>query len=209
MGSKRQRWQWKIFNMNGVTGTLGYGLISPFQGFWVKANASSPSLIVKKAAKTTGGNFVRKESSFTIPILELEAATDGMSKRINFIFSEDGAKGLDQYDGYRIVPFSDSHIEFYSLLNDGTQLAINSLPRILTNSIKIPLSLRAFEDGIPYSGTFAISLSGIKGVPEEWLINLIGNDTGEIIDLKADGGHSFYYESKGKISSNSEKGKMK
>ncbi|HCI72323.1 MAG TPA: hypothetical protein DHV30_17700, partial [Balneola sp.] len=33
---------------NGTTGTLGGGLISPFQGFWVKANAVAPVLKVNK-----------------------------------------------------------------------------------------------------------------------------------------------------------------
>ncbi len=193
---------------NGTTGTLGSGLISPFQGFWTKANASSPSLIVKKAAKTTGGDFVKKETSFTIPVIELEAVTDGLSKRTSFMFSEDGSKEIDHYDGYRLVPFSDSQLEFYSILDDGTQLAINSLPSTLTNRIKIPLSLSAFKNGLPYSGEFTIRLSGEKGIPEEWLVSLLDNETGKTIDLIKERSYTFFYGTKGKISSNSPKGKM-
>ncbi len=48
---------------NGTTGDLGDGLISPFQGFWVKANGTSPSLIVDEDAKNTGGSYVGKAST--------------------------------------------------------------------------------------------------------------------------------------------------
>ncbi len=43
---------------NGTTGNLGSGRIAPFQAFWVKANASSPSLTCTNSIKTTGGSFL-------------------------------------------------------------------------------------------------------------------------------------------------------
>ena len=36
------------------------GLIAPFQGFWVKANALNPSLIISEKAKTFGDTFIGK-----------------------------------------------------------------------------------------------------------------------------------------------------
>jgi hypothetical protein len=48
---------------NGTSGTLGGGMIAPFQAFWVKANASSPSLKCDNGVKATGGNFLGKKSA--------------------------------------------------------------------------------------------------------------------------------------------------
>jgi len=193
---------------NGTTGTLGSGLISPFQGFWVKANASSPSLIVDEDAKTTGGNFVRKEAPSRNPVIELTASTSNLSKRTNFMFSESGTESIDSKDGYRLIPFSSSNIEFFSLLDDGTQLAINNLPLNFTNRVKIPLSLKAFVNQVPVSDDFEISLSGSKGIPEEWLILLIDNETDNVINLREVETHEFFHSTKGKISSNTSYSKI-
>ncbi len=48
---------------NGTSGTLGGGMIAPFQAFWVKANASGPSLKCDNGVKATGGNFLGKKSA--------------------------------------------------------------------------------------------------------------------------------------------------
>ncbi len=46
---------------NGNVGSLGSGLIAPFQGFWVKANDANPQLTVSEENKVIGGIFRRKE----------------------------------------------------------------------------------------------------------------------------------------------------
>ncbi len=194
---------------NGVTGTLGSGLIAPFQGFWVKASSSSPELKVTKDAKTTGGNFLRKENLSSTPVIQLTASVNSLSKRTNFMFSDQGSKSRDPKDGFRLIPFSSSNIEFYSLLDDGTQLSINSLPLELTNRLKIPLQLNAFENQLPVNGTFRISASGIKGAPDEWLIWLIDNEKGIKINLREENTYEFNHSTKSKMSSNVSHGKVK
>lgn len=193
---------------NGTTGTLGNGLIAPFQGFWVKANAVSPSLIVNKEVKTTGGNFVRKANISRSPVIELKASAGGLSKRTSFMFSETGSKSIDSKDGYRLIPFSTSNIEFYSMLDDGTQLSINNLPLNFTNRIKIPLTLNAFDNQAPISGDYSISLSGLKGFPEEWMVLLIDNETGTVTNLRDNSSYDFFHSTKGKLSSNTSHSKI-
>ncbi|EIM78477.1 hemagluttinin repeat-containing protein [Nitritalea halalkaliphila LW7] len=47
---------------NGSTGDFD-GRLAPFQGFWVKANASSPSLSVTNTAKTAApANFIARQA---------------------------------------------------------------------------------------------------------------------------------------------------
>jgi hypothetical protein len=188
---------------NGVTGTLGSGLIAPFQGFWVKANATSPVLTVDEDVKTTGGSFIRKQApEDSSPVIELEARANGLSKRTNIMFSNQSIKGRDRHDGVRLLPFSTSHIEFFSVLDDGTQLAINSQPKEFTNRIKIPLVLRAFDDGTAVAGEFMIRWNGMRGIPEEWLVTLIDNETGERIDLLEQQEYMINHSTKGKPQSN-------
>lgn len=188
---------------NGTTGTLGNGLISPFQGFWVKANNISPVLRVKKTGKTTGGNFIRKEVQTIAPVIELEASINGRSKRTNIMFNESGSRGIDNDDGYRLLPFADTRIDFFSLLDDGTQIAINNQPLNFTNRIKIPLILDSYSNGDGNTGTYTIRWSGLRGIHEEWIITLIDNATGERINLLDQESYTLNHSTNGKAMSNS------
>ena len=201
---------------NGITGTLpNGGLIAPFQGFWVKANNTSPVLKVKKAAKTTGGSFLRKEnpSGTENGNLEKEKATEqitqiqlavtsgtGRSKKTNIIFSEEGSIGKDIYDAYRLLPLSNSHIEFHSILNTGTELAINNLPIDFNSRNFIPLHFEAYEEGLPVSGEFEIVWGDLRSIPEDWVLILIDNDTGEEINMLEELSYSFNHTTRAKIS---------
>jgi hypothetical protein len=184
---------------NGVTGTLGDGLISPFQGFWVKANASSPSLKVNLDAKTTGGDFIRKQVETDVPLIEMEASINGLSKRTNIMFTNDGDRKRDEFDGLRLVPFSNTHVEFYSLLNDGTQLAINNLPRDLEHRVNIPLVINAFENGQAIDGALSLSWAINRSVPQDWLILLIDNQTGKTTNLRSIGDYFVDFSTSGKL----------
>lgn len=193
---------------NGITGTLPGGLIAPFQGFWVKANASSPVLRVNKAAKTTAGSFRRKQSENTKneaqssdPQIQLLVRSDaGRSKRTNIMFSDVGSKNKDALDAYRLLPLSNSHIELHTLLDDGTELAINNLPLTFNSRVKIPLHIDAFENGAPYSGDFELMWPGLRNIPSDWIITLIDNETGEEIDIRTTNSYTFSHTTRNKIS---------
>lgn len=184
---------------NGTTGTLGNGLIAPFQGFWVKANASSPVLKVHEDAKTTGATFLRKEAPRSSPVIELEAQVNGLSKRTNIMFSEDGERNQDPLDGLRLLPFSTSHVEFYSLLSNGTQLTINNQPKNFDNRVNIPLVLNAFDNAQPVSGDFLIKWNGMRNIPDEWQIFLIDHQTGDKIDLINQREYRINHTTRGKL----------
>lgn len=206
---------------NGVTGTLpNSGLIAPFQGFWVKANDASPVLKVKKDAKTTAGTFLRKEiaddsidslktktsvepQEALIPQIQLAVVSDnGRSKRTNIIFTEEGTNGKDELDAFRLLPLSNSHVEFHSLLNNGTELAINNLPIDFNSRNFIPLHFDAFEDGIPVSGSFKMLWGDFRGIPEDWIVTLIDNDTGEEINMLEELSYEFNHTTRAKIRKN-------
>ncbi|MBO6547224.1 MAG: DUF2341 domain-containing protein [Balneolaceae bacterium] len=205
---------------NGVTGTLPTGgLIAPFQGFWVKANAASPELKVNLDAKTTSGGFLRKEAPNlhsdstsveqqekvenerdVVQIALAVTSEQGRSKKTNIMFSDEGAVGKDNLDGYRLLPLSFSHIEFHSLLEDGSELAINNLPKDFNSRQFIPLHIDAFEDGVPVSGEYTVVWDQLRTVPEDWIITLTDNDTGTEINLLEELSYTFNHSTKAKIS---------
>ena len=171
---------------NGLTGSLGDGLIAPFQGFWVKANASSPSLIVDTDVKTNGGVFYKTnpekndplEEMRTSPVLGFELTTNGLRKESFIMFSEQGLVGKDPFDAYQLVPFTDSYLELYTKHKDGSPLVINHLPRKFGKEIEIPIYIDAYKNGTGYSGSFSLNLNTVKNIPEGWSFNLQDVSTG-------------------------------
>lgn len=175
---------------NGVTGDLGNGLISPFQGFWIKANDVSPSLIVEEEAKTTGGTFVGKllserVSAKEIPSFSITLADDKDEASTHFMFSENANQGKDNLDGYRLLPHSGigSYIELSSINEYNDKLSINNLPRYFGVSIEIPLQVDAFEGGISVKKPLNFEFTGFKNIPEGWKIFLIDTRSNTEIEV--------------------------
>ncbi len=197
----------EYLSWNGSTGTLGSGLIAPFQAFWVKASAASPELKVNRDARTTGGAFLRKDFNppYDPPKLELEVTAEGLRKTTTLMFSESARRSKDDQDAYLLSPFSASRIEVYTLLDDGTQLDINSLPLNLTNRYRIPLDVQGYNNGLPIIGDYVIRWKNIDNIPVEWIIKLIDNQTGEEINLMSDEGdesYTFYHATREKFRPN-------
>ncbi len=192
---------------NGTTGTLpNGGLIPPFQGFWIKANDESPVLKVSKEAKTTGGSFLRKEASgfrsnnSSVQIIDLAlTSTSGRSKKTNIMFSDRGLKAKDELDAYRLLPLTSSFIEMHTLLEDGTELAINSLPNDFNSRLFIPIHIGSYEHGIPKSEDLTFVWGDLRSIPEDWILTLIDNETGNEIDLMQEESYTFFHSTKAKV----------
>ncbi|MFA5667820.1 MAG: T9SS type A sorting domain-containing protein [Balneolaceae bacterium] len=174
---------------NGTTGDLGNGLISPFQGFWVKANAASPSLIVQEDAKTTGGVFVGKamaSENDSKPSFSLTLSDDDNTAATHFMFSEEGKNGKDRKDAFRLVPLPDIHsyLDLASITQDGDRLSINNLPRKFGIPIEVPLFVNAYEIGAPKKKALHFIFDNFKNIPQGWTITLVDTKTGEQINIE-------------------------
>lgn len=184
---------------NGVTGTLGSGLIPPFQGFWIKASAASPELKVTTEAKTTGGVFLRKDQNqFNEPTFDLELSSNGLQKTTSFVFTDGAKKGKDPFDAFELLPLTDSRLEIYSVLGDNTPLVINNLPKELTNRYIIPVGINGFENGLPINSDYLLRAINFDNIPEEWLITITDNETGQEIDLRTQEEYNFFHSTRGK-----------
>ncbi len=178
---------------NGVVGDLGDGLIAPFQGFWVKADAASPSLTVKETAKTTNGSFVGKlsterVSTDDVPSFSITLADDENETSTHFMFSESAKIGKDHLDGYRLAPQAgiSTYIELSSINELEDKLSINNLPRYFGIPIKIPLQVDAFERGLSVQKPLNFQFNNFEHIPNGWKIYLV--DTRENKEVRVNGG---------------------
>ncbi|WP_440707538.1 T9SS type A sorting domain-containing protein [Gracilimonas sp. BCB1] len=188
----------QFLTWNGTTGDLGDGLISPFQGFWVKANAPSPSLIVEEDAKTTGGSYVGKSNSMSVknhhPMFSISLVDDeNREVSAHFMFTESANYGKDRLDGYRLNPFSgiSDYIELSSVSASGDKYAINNLPRHFGIPIEIPLQIEAYENGVSASGNMYLKLQEASHLPHGWTISLIDRKLSEEISLERQPSYIF------------------
>lgn len=191
---------------NGTTGTLpNGGLIPPFQGFWVKANNANPVLKVNKSAKKTGGSFLRKQASNKISdnsdtkLIDMAlTSTSGRSKKTNIMFSDQGLKSKDVLDAYRLLPMTNSFIEMHTLLGNGTELAINSLPSDFNSRLFIPIYVGSYEKGVPKSEELTFTWGDLRSIPEHWILTLIDNDTGTEVNIMEEKSYTFFHSTKAK-----------
>ncbi|WP_171032831.1 DUF2341 domain-containing protein [Fodinibius saliphilus] len=182
---------------NGQVGSLGSGLIAPFQGFWVKANGSTPSLKVSEQNKTTDGIFRRKEQP-TLPRItfKLEAEEQrGLQQKAYIMFGDNAKRGLDRKDGYRMFPFGENFLELYFKKSNGAQLNIENLPPKFKHRYELALEVGGITKGQGMDGELTLTWPVMENLPSKWIIKLQDNLTGDEVDLRKQSFYSFTHES--------------
>lgn len=172
---------------NGSAGDVTDGIIAPFQGFWVKANATSPDLVVSSEAKTldAGAGFVGKlnasKGRHDASISIMAYHSDHLHSTAHFSFTDDGRLGMDSRDAHRLLPPPDvkDYLEFYSRVDDKERLAVNNLPGRFGRPIEIPLELNAYLDGSAVTDEIWLKIDSFKNVPSDWVMELMNEITGE------------------------------
>jgi hypothetical protein len=188
---------------NGINGTLGNGLISPFQAFWVKASSPGPALSFSGMALTTGGTFhggtdVKSELRSNAPSainLSLDAA--GLESNIMVSFKEDGKIGPDQWDAYRLQPLSNSWMEVFTLSSPShtMPLVINNLPSDGPECINLPLYVGGQLSGQQISGTYTLNWELPPDWPSDWAITLNDHAAKKAISMQREQSYSFVVSS--------------
>ncbi len=189
---------------NGFAGSLGDGLIAPFQALWVKASAANPELTVKHEAKTTGGTYVtdRSGTEETHPIIELILESGSLQSKTYITFSENADRFKDRYDAYRLTPFTNTFLKLYTSFGKGTQLSINNLPEKFGKTVEIPVYTGGFMNAEPLNGTFTLSWPNLTNIPEGWRITLIDKARGEEVNFDTESSYAFTVTSAAKFKAN-------
>ncbi len=164
---------------NGSTGALAGGRIGAFNAFFVATMSENPSLTAPFSARRAGTNqFVGKvvqtqdASTFSLKI----ESPDGRSNRAWFSFDANGKLGLDEFDAFKLAPYSQEYVQLSSVIQDSIRLDINHLP-ILTDELSIPLRIKSTA-----SGTYRLSLNG-HALPSGWDFAIIDTETGRMSRL--------------------------
>lgn len=181
---------------NGTTGA-GNGKLSPFQSFWVHANAASPSLSFNNAAKSNATSiFTRSESPDETINVPITLSADQMKTTSFISFENNAVIGPDNRDGYRLEPMNSSWLELFTLSSSKhvSPLVINNLPPLSDNSvISIPLYVGGVVDGAGINGNYTLQWQLPDNWPSGWYINLQDNRSSKVVSMNDNAEYTFDY----------------
>lgn len=181
---------------NGLTGTLSDGKIAGWQGYWVKANDESPSLVVSDSARHAGATHYKRKAT---PQVKMQLkAEDGLSSEAIVVFDNRASFAKDTYDAYKLQPLDPEYLTLATMVRNGEPMDIQALPFDFdTTGIMLEIN------GTNLEGSFQLDWD-LTSLPDEWTIELIDLESEQVIDLKESQSYIFSFatdSSAGKIKS--------
>lgn len=160
--------------------------VQPGQGFFVKANAGSPTITIGTASRVhfASGTFLKATQPYTKLALSVTSGSLGSNTR--FFFLNDATNEFDHpYDADKLWDDNTSVPELFSLSSQNDTLALNALP-LITQDLVIPLGLNAT---VP--GTYTITADEIANFDTTLDIFLEDIETNILTNLKTTPGYTF------------------
>jgi hypothetical protein len=186
-------------NSGAGAGQLTNGYIAPHQAFFVKATSTSPSLSVDVTnAQINSTGFFQKskpEETDNPPAAKLRLALEGFEYSTAVAFLDSSEVSLEDTDSYFFGGTgANGGLAFYSVLQDGTGISVNSLPRDLNEDTTIPLKVDGCYYGTPLSGVATFTWPMMRNLPPGWKFILEDTKTGEQVDLRSTSEYSVSYD---------------
>ncbi len=182
---------------NGTAGSLTGGIVGPFQGFWVKANAAAPALRLTAATGASGGPFYGRTGTAPAVVgLQLRRADGSAMRSEAFVtLGQDGAAdGLDASDAFALrSPDADHLLLATTALSPDCMpvaLAINARPA-LEGTLAVPVQVSAMAAGLPAGGDMLLTWPSLRDIPADWTVSLRDNATGAVVDLRTATEYAF------------------
>ncbi|NGP90105.1 T9SS type A sorting domain-containing protein [Fodinibius halophilus] len=170
---------------NGSNGTLPNGLIAPWQGFWIEANAPSPVLEFTENVQSAGGAFYKEEET-TSPEITFTLEGENMESKTILTFDKRGQKGKDPLDAWKLESLNDSYLSLYTTNTERHALDINVLPIDFKNPLHLDLDFKGSDLG----GTYTLRWDP-QALPSNIAVTLKDNHTNQIISLNSADEYSF------------------
>ncbi|MFW6347911.1 MAG: T9SS type A sorting domain-containing protein, partial [Cyclonatronaceae bacterium] len=167
-------------NVDGVTTSDN---IAPFQAFFVKANASEPTLSVSPGARTTNADNAGLFNENPAPVLALKLSAGESESFTGFRFGENYTEDFSSSDAYFLSPMATTFAYTYSL-KDNRATLLNSLPVELDEPMEFSIAAGAFVENAFYEGEASFSWPTFENMPTDWTITLTDSHTGSVIDLR-------------------------
>jgi len=178
--------QYKTWNYNTGLGGLGNGEIPPTQGFWVKANASSPSMTIPNSERIHSSNTFYKDDEIQ-NVIGINIEGNGYSDAMRVGMYSNATDNFDsEYDAYKLMGI-ESAPQIYSL-DANTIYAVNLLAESYGNRM-IPLGLRTGVEG-----EYTFGFEGVDDFDPSVTIFLEDKISGEMIDLHETIAYTFFAE---------------
>jgi len=184
---------------NGSIGTLGNGLIAPYQGFWIRSNAVRPSLqltgngVKAITNKLFHGKIIAPEEP---SVIHLQVNGENLQAESFISFGGDGSEGVDPKDAYQLESLAEDWMLLYTYgsINKNTPLVINHLDPLNGNDKVIPLHLAASESGNPINGNYLLSWTLPTDLPAEVSVTLMNHISRKSIDMRKENVLAFTLE---------------
>jgi hypothetical protein len=184
---------------NGTTGDLGNGQIAPYQGFWVRSNASSPVLRISgnSVKSLTNRSFYgRLMAPETPSVIHLQVNGENLQAESFISFGEDGFEGADPKDAYQLESLAENWLLLYTYgsINKKSPLVINHLNPIDEHEKVIPLHLAASKLGKPINGSYLMNWTLPNDLSKEVTVILMDHITKKAIDMRKESAYAFTFE---------------
>lgn len=172
---------------NGSVGSMGSGRIATGQGFWVQA-VGSPTLTARESVKTNTTGAFYKEDDLVPNAFEITLAK-GADKDFAYLwFKEDATEEADaEYDAAK---FNNDIFDFALLTNNGTPLAINTLP-FLTCGSEIKMSLSTINTEYSLTGSYTLEFNELGDISPDVKIKLIDTYAGNEMEISNGVSYAF------------------
>jgi hypothetical protein len=144
--------QYLVWNRTLGTGTMPNGEIPPAQGFWLKANGSSPAVTIPQNERIhTGEAYYKSASDNTITF---EVSGNDYSDKLLINFNSSATEAFDsEFDAYKLYGIAEAP-QIYTTMG-GEDLTLNSLP--IKTYMNIPMGFETELDG-----KFILSSEGLE-----------------------------------------------
>ena len=187
---------------NGSAGSLTNGLIAPLQGFLFLASGGTGSITMEAADKSTSaGTFYKILNDGSTGSVGFNIATADYTDQTFISFMNNGESGLDNADGYKLLPMSPSERVVGISYAEGNGLDISNLPYNHDGSISIPLDvmyLTVDDDYNFVTNENDVSMTwDVSSLPGHVSLTLTDNATGASVNLTEESEITFSTEAKG------------
>jgi hypothetical protein len=149
---------------NGATGTLENGKIAPWQGFWVKANASSPSMSLNDSTRSTGGTLFKKNP---VPQIDLILSGNSISNKALVMFHELANEGKDVFDAYKLNSLNSDYLLIGTRNRNLESMDIQALP-MEGEFHELDIDMK----GNNLNGEFTLGWN-TQALPNDWQLTLV------------------------------------
>ncbi len=179
------------YNFGGI-GSMGNGYIPSTQAFWVKANASSPSMTIPNSTRTHASQQFYKGSDEIINNMLTITVVGNEFEDVAIVGCHAGATDLydGEYDAYKLFGSTEAP-QLYSVIGN-TNLTANFFGEI-KSSRTVDLGLNTGEEGV-----YEFHFSGAKNFDDNIIVYLEDkastSSNGQMIDLKKSPSYKFYTE---------------